>query len=78
MSATITLDFKPMISAPRDEGVSVLVLDEWYEAGQLTRSYKLVHWNDAWDGEPGGWYADNGNRCNPQGWVLSTDHLPSY
>lgn len=73
----MTLDFKPMITAPRDDGVSVLVLDEWYEAGQVTRDYKLVQWHDAWDGEPGGWYAE-GRRRNPQGWVLSTDHLPAY
>ena len=72
---SLELKFKPMITAPREDNVFVLVLDEWYEAGQLTRGYKMVNWHDAWDGKPGGWF-HNGNMCNPQGWILSTNDLP--
>jgi hypothetical protein len=70
---------KPMAFAPRpleDEYLELLVLDEWQEMGAPARGWQMVHWLDAFDGRPAGWYGTNCTDLrNPQGWVLSTREL---
>lgn len=71
---------KPMATAPRpagDEHFKLLVLDEWVECGKPVRDWVLVHWLDAWDGRPAGWYGrHSGDLRHPLGWVLCTSTLP--
>lgn len=77
---TISLDLKPMASAPRPkegEHFKLLVLDEWSEMGQPVRGWALVYWLEAFDGQPAGWYElHSGDLRHPVGWVLRTDALP--
>jgi hypothetical protein len=73
----MTLELKPMASAPKtqDERLTLLVLDEWNEAGQICRDWKMAYWLDAWNHVEAGWYVA-GNKINPIGWILSSRDLP--
>jgi hypothetical protein len=73
------LRLKPMASAPKpkeNEYFKVLVLDEWWEGGELTQGWKMVYWLDAFDGRPAGWHEKHcGDLRSPLGWVLTTAEL---
>lgn len=74
----LNLSLKPMATAPKpgeNEYFEVLVVDEFWEMGQPHTRWELVNWQDAWDGQPGGWFSE-GRRRNPLGWVLCTTDLP--
>lgn len=63
---------KPMATAPKTATPDrLLVVDESLEGGMmLVRTWRLVHWLDAFGGRAAGWYGhDCGDLRHPVGWA---------